>query len=462
MNEKQSSSLSGTTNRRKFIQNSATAAAAVAAVNVFKTPVYGQNQAPSTGRVIGANDRIVVAFVGVGGQGMAHVRSIKDHAGENNVAIAGVCDVSKHRVTEAQKYVGGDCQGYEDYKKMIERNDIDAICCATVDHWHTRVTVDSMKSGKHVYVEKPMTRYLGEAFEIYDTCKSTGKLVQVGSQGTSDLKWHKAASIIKGGGIGQVVMSQGSYMRNAPKGEWNYGIQPWATADDINWEKWMGPQIKTRKSFDADHYFRWRKYFPYCGGLLGDLFPHKLHPYMLATGNPQFPLRVASVGSRKVETDKKTPGTYMRDVREIVQMIADFPDGMVMHITSSTVNEMGTQEMIRGHKATLTMQGNKVVLTPERAFSEEVEQATYTDLNGSPFIGEPLHVHEKNWFDSIRANKQPNCGIDLATKVQTVISLAEMSDRLNVMCLFDEKTRKITDGTGRELAPITYGSIENS
>lgn len=462
MNEKQSSPLSGTTNRRKFIQNSATAAAAVAAVNVFKTPVYGQNQAPSTGRVIGANDRIVVGFVGVGGQGMAHVRSMKDHAGENNIAIAAVCDVSKHRVEAAQKHVGGDCQGYEDYKKLIERNDIDAICCATVDHWHTRVSVDSMKSGKHVYVEKPMTRYLGEAFEIYDTCKSTGKLLQVGSQGCSDLKWHKAASLIQAGRIGPVVMSQGSYMRNAPKGEWNYGIQEWATADDINWEKWLGSQIKTRKSFDADHYFRWRKYFPYCAGLLGDLFPHKLHPYMLATGNPQFPLRVASVGSRKVETDKKTPGTYMRDVREIVQMIADFPDGMVMHITSSTVNEMGTQEMIRGHKATLTMQGNKVVLTPERSFSEEVEQAEFNSMDGSPFIGEPLHVHEKNWFDSIRANKQPNCGIDLAVKVQTVISLAEMSDRLNTMCLFDEKTRKITDGGGRELTPITYGSIENS
>lgn len=467
MNEKQASSLPGTTNRRKFIQNSATAAAAVAAVNVFKTPVYGQNQAPSTGRVIGANDRIVVGFVGVGGQGMAHVTSMATHAGENNIAIAAMCDVSKRRVEAAQQDkrvvdAGFKPDGYEDYKKLIERNDIDVVCCATVDHWHTRVSVDSMKSGKHVYVEKPMTRYLGEAFEIYDACKSTGKLVQVGSQGCSDLKWHKAASIIKGGGIGQVVMSQGSYMRNAPKGEWNYGIQPWATADDINWEKWMGSQIKSRKSFDADHYFRWRKYFPYCAGLLGDLFPHKLHPYMLATGNPQFPLRVASVGSQKIQTDKNTPGTYMRDVREIVQMIADFPDGMVMHITSSTVNEMGTQEMIRGHKATLTMQGNKVVLTPERSFSEEVEQASYSDMNGSPFIGEPLHVHEKNFFDCIRSNKQPNCGIDLAVKVQTVISLAEMSDRLNIMCLFDEKTRKITDGSGREITPITYGTLEKS
>jgi len=70
--------------------------------------------------------------------------------------------------------------------------------------------------------------------------------------------------------------------------------------------------------------------------------------------------------------------------------------------------------------------------------------------------------HEKNWFDSIRANKQPNCGIDLAVKVQTVISLAEMSDRLNVMCLFNEKTRKITDGSGKELKPITYGTLDLS
>ena len=462
MNTKKSSSLSGTTSRRDFLQNSATAAAAVATVNLFKTPVYGQTQAPSTGRVIGANDRIVMGFIGVGGQGMAHVRSMKEHAGDNNIALVAVSDVSKTRVSEAQKHIGGDCAGYEDYRKLLERTDIDAICCATVDHWHTRVSVDAMNTGKHVYVEKPMTRYLGEAFEIYDTVKKTGKLLQVGSQGCSDLKWHKAAALIKEGRIGPAVMSQGSYMRNAPKGEWNYAIQKWASADDINWQMWLGNQIKVRQSFDADHYFRWRKYFPYCGGLLGDLFPHKLHPYMLATGNPQFPVRVASVASRKVETDKNTPGTYMRDVAEIVQMIAEFPDGMVMHITSSTVNEMGTQEMIRGHKATLTMQGNKIALTPERAFAEEVEAATFDNLNGQPFIGEPIHVHEKNWFDCIRTNKQPNAGIDLAVKVQTVISLAEMSERLNSMCLFDEKTRKVTDGSGREIPFLTYGSLDRS
>jgi hypothetical protein len=141
-------------------------------------------------------------------------------------------------------------------------------------------------------------------------------------------------------------------------------------------------------------------------------------------------------------------------VPEIIQLIAEFPSGYVMHITSSTVNEVGTQEMIRGHKATLTMAGNKVELTPGRPFTEEIDAYT------SPaFPGETLTAHHKNWFDSIRANKQPNAGVDLALKVQTVISLAEMSDRLGVMCNFDPKTRKVTDGAGKEIKALTYGSL---
>jgi predicted dehydrogenase len=271
------------------------------------------------------------------------------------------------------------------------------------------------------------------------------------------MKWHKAAEWIRSGKIGPVVMSQGSYMRNNPAGEWNYTIDKSISPDTLAWEKWLGPDIKKRIPFNADHYFRWRKYYPYCAGLLGDLFPHKLHPYMLATGNPEFPLRVSSIGNKKVQTDRNTPGTPERDVDEIVQLIAEFPSGMTMHITSSTVNEVGTQEMIRGHKGTLTMAGNRVELRPERPFAEEIEPES-----SQSFAPESVPAHHKNWFESIRANKQPNAGIDLAIKVQTVISLAEMSDRLNIMCLFDEKTRKITTGDGREIQPITYGTLDLS
>jgi len=86
-----------------------------------------------------------------------------------------------------------------------------------------------MQAGKHIYVEKPMSRYLDEAFQVHDTVKATGKIFQVGSQGCSDMKWHKAAEWIKAGKIGAVVMAQGSYMRNTPKGEWNYNIQAWCS-----------------------------------------------------------------------------------------------------------------------------------------------------------------------------------------------------------------------------------------
>ncbi|MGV3774098.1 MAG: Gfo/Idh/MocA family protein [Verrucomicrobiales bacterium] len=453
--EKNSNMSVGGDSRRTFIKKSATAAAAVAATSLI-TPVYGQNQAPSA-NVKGANDRLVVGFIGVGGQGMAHVRSQKGQASSANIALAAVADVWSKRVEGAKQTIGGECQGYDDYRRLLERKDIDAVTISSVDHWHTIQSIDAMNSGKHVYVEKPMTRYLGEAFDIETAVKKTGKILQVGSQGCSDAKWHKAAELIRAGKIGPLVLGQGSYMRNNPKGEWNYTIDPSATRENLNWQSWLGP-VNKKVDFNADHYFRWRKYYPYCAGLLGDLFPHRLHPLMLATGNPEFPSRVVSIGTKKVLTDKNTPGTPIRDVPENVQLLAEFPSGLTLMVTSSSINEVGIPDLIRGHHATVYFGGNRVELKPEKAFADDVDPETYEGLKP----GEDVAVHERNWFDSIRANKQPNGGIDLAVKVQTVISLAEMSERLGIACLFDEKTRKVTTGDGKEVKPITYGTLELS
>ena len=456
MHNEQQPNLTGSGTRRNFIKKTATAAAAVAATGFLRTPVYGQSAAPSA-NVLGANNKITLGFVGMGNQGLNnHVRKVLQFA-KDSTNIAAVCDVSKTRISDARKVVaegGGTADDYDDYRKLLERKDVDAIYCSTVDHWHATVTMDALNAGKHVYCEKPMSRYLGEAFEVYDTVKKTGKVLQIGSQGTSDMKWHKAAEWIRAGKIGPMVMVQGSYMRNTPKGEWNYDIMEWCKENDVNWEAWLGPKIATRKPFSGEDYFRWRKYYRYCAGLLSDLFPHKLHPYMLATGNPEFPLRVAAVGSRKVETDKNTPGTPLRDCPEIIQLIAEFPSGMVMHITSSSVNEIGTQEMIRGQKGTLTMGANFVNLSPERPFTEEIDPE-----HSETFPPESIEAHHADFFNCIRTGKTPNCNIDLAIRVQTVISLGEMSERLNVMCLFDEKTRKVTDGGGKEIPLLTYGSV---
>jgi predicted dehydrogenase len=167
------------------------------------------------------------------------------------------------------------------------------------------------------------------------------------------------------------------------------------------------------------------------------------------------------LGNKALRTDKNTPGTYERDVDENVQAIIEFPSGFNLVVASSTVNERNFNESIRGHHGTLMMGGLgsvKIELIPERKFSDEVDAEVFDDL----LPGEAISHHEKNWIECIRTREQPNCGIDLAVKVQTVISLAEMSDRLNIMCVYDEKTRKITTGDGKEIKPITYGTMDLS
>ena len=397
-----------------------------------------------------------------------HFEGIHKNASQNNVVMAAGCDLFNKRRDWAKETAGlKDSDVYGDYRKVLERKDIDAVVIATHDPWHAPISIDAMNAGKHVYCEKPMTRYLEEAFRVHDAVKKTKAVFTVGSQGSSAGAWHKAAQLISAGKIGQMVWAQGYYCRNNPKGEWNYTIEKESTPENIDWNMWLGPVSK--REFSADAFHRWRKYYPYCGGLLGDLVPHRLHPLMIATGGPEFPTRVTSIGTRKVHTDRKTPGTPERDVPEHVQLSAEFPSGLLLTVSASTVNAKSPGFIIYGHQATLEIgdSGDKLQMIPERAFADDYEGMTDNerkDLGIEPIKGlqhEDIRVHEKNWFDCIRSGKAPNANIDLAIRVQTVISLSEMAERLKITCLFDEKTRKITTSDGKEVKPLTYGSTPN-
>jgi predicted dehydrogenase len=458
MNRDSDKTQDGGATRREFIKKSTLAAAAVASVNVFKTPVYGQDQAPSAG-VTGANNRLRVAYIGTGNQGQFHIQNQKDHASENNIEQVAVCDLSKTRQADAAKIIGGNVKTFENYEELLAIKDIDAVTIATHDIWHCKTTLAALDAGKHVYCEKPMTRYLPEAFEVYDKVKATGKIFQVGSQGCTAAAWHKAAELIKGGQIGEPVWAQGYYCRNSKDGEWNLPVPGWVTANDLNWDQWQAP-AKDKQPLNPEAYIRWRKYYPYCAGLLGDLAPHRLLPLMLATGNPEFPTRVTSLGTNPVHADRTVAGTPERQVPENVEILAEFPSGLTMVIVVSTVNARSPGFVIYGHKASLEIgtSGERIQLIPEKPYSDDIDLANFDGL--SPI--ESVPEHEKNWFDSIRQNKAPNANIDLAIRAQVVISLAEMSNRLNMMCLWDEKERKIRKQDGTEIAAITYGTIEPS
>jgi predicted dehydrogenase len=162
--------------------------------------------------------------------------------------------------------------------------------------------------------------------------------------------------------------------------------------------------------------------------------PHTLHPFLIASGNPEYPVTVTSVGTQTVSKD--------REVADTVMVTAVFPSGWTMMFTGSTVNEQGLPQIIRGHKGTLYFGGGSVEVRPERPFAEEIERGFI--LQNSP--GEDVFRHETDWLTAIRTNKQPSCNADLATKVQTIVSLAEMAQRTGKAIHFDPKTRKITTG----------------
>ena len=171
--------------------------------------------------------------------------------------------------------------------------------------------------------------------------------------------------------------------------------------------------------------------------------PHKLHPFLLASGNPEFPTKVVSLGTHGIQNKD-------REVADTVQVMAEFPSGWSMLFVGSTVNEQGLEDMIRGEKGTIRF-GNSIKVNPERPFADEIEPSEI-DTNAPDLARyaryENIPDHQKNWLESIRKNDYTNCNanIDLAIRVQTIISLAEMSQRLNKAMLFDEKTRTAKAG----------------
>jgi len=421
MEEKNTQSVS----RRTFMKTATAATAAATAAGWAKSPVF----ALGSPRAIGANDRITVGHIGVGGQGFAHVNLMTKNAQAWNIKSLAVADIYKKNLERTRQHIGAtESNAYTDYRKLLANKDIDAVVIATPEHWHAIQAIEAIEAGKHVYLEKPMTRYPEEAFKIYDAVKKTGKKLQVGSQGCTDKKWHRVNELIQQGKVGKVLWSQASYCRQNPGGEWNYGIDEGANPDNLDWNAFLGPAPK--RPFDKERFFRWRKYWDYSAGIVTDLFPHRFHPLMIATGLA-WPKRVVSTGGIYQHPD--------RDVADTVHVLVDFDNNTTVFLAGCSANEQTPPDMIRGHKGTLHLSGSNVEMKPERIYADEVDPISERVGNG-----EGIDQHEANWFQSIRENKLPNCNYELATRVMVTVGMAERAYRENKCMTFDPTTMKIS------------------
>ena len=170
--------------------------------------------AAAAARVPGANDRLRIAVVGCGGMGSGHLGALVRRAAADNVAVPAVCDVYARRRERARRACGG--EGYGDYRRVLDRRDVDAVLIATPDHWHGKITIDALAAGKHVYCEKPLTHTVEQAVAVRGAARrARGLVLQVGPNATADDGYWKAGEAIRAGRIGKVTWAQGSYNRNA-------------------------------------------------------------------------------------------------------------------------------------------------------------------------------------------------------------------------------------------------------
>jgi predicted dehydrogenase len=433
-----------TLTRRDFLVTSTTAAIAAGAVLGDGGEAAAAPQTRANARVLGANDRINFAVIGTKGMGGGHLRNLVGPLAEENVSVVAVCDVWQQARERAQATAAlSDSAVYTDYRRLLENHDLDAVVIATPDHWHEPMAVDAMNAGKHVYVEKPMTRTLEEAFRVYDVARRTGRLVQVGSQGCSDPKYLSTRELFKSRDLGRLLWAQGSYCRNNPRGEWNYDLDPEATPQTVDWSMWLGPARK--RAWSAERYFRWRKYWDYGNGIIGDLWPHRLHPLMLAMNLNAFPRAVSCMGGDLCQTDRGPgpdgqPYGEPRDVADTTLMTAEFPSGVMIFLAGATTNERGLEDVIRTQKVNVLLGGGRLQIAPERPFTDEIDPSDETP----PEAGESHAKHMKNFIDSMRANVPPNCDVELGVRVQAVVSMAEESYRKGKTIRFDERRRRMT------------------
>jgi predicted dehydrogenase len=437
------------TTRRDFIKQ--VGAGAVAVVGTGSSLRAAPQQRPAVrGRVLGANDRINVGFVGCGGRMNTHIRRVMERSKTvGDVQAVAVNDIWDKRKQRAREATGVDERSvYHDYRELCARSDVDAVVISSPDHWHHLHAMDALGNHKDVYLEKPMTYTVDEAKEIAEAVGASGRILQVGSQYTSMDHFRKARKAIQDGLLGEVVWASGGFGRNRNlRGEWNYAIDPEANDRTLDWKAFLGPAPK--RPFDPERYFRWRKYWDYSGGIATDLFYHTVSPLLVAIGGA-FPLRVNSSGGIYLQKDREVPDTFFMNV--------DYPS-WTMQLACSVASGVGAPLVIHGSQATLFIGQNSESLTntqmeivPDPEYRDEFVKKHGADVFKVEVQPVPrgAHPHMDNFLDCVRSREEPNLPAQLGYQAMAAIGMGVQAYRRHEVLFFDRRKEKVTN---RPVAP---------
>ena len=420
-------------------------------MSVTRRQVFAAMTAASYGRILGANDRVGVGFVGYGLIGAQHVFDFKN---QKDVDMVAMSDTYQPRLEQGVAACGGNAKGYRDFRKLLDDRNVQAVVVSTPDHWHCLMAMMACAAGKDVYVEKPLSVFVKEGRWLAQVAKKNARVVQVGTQQRSGRHYQKAKELIGSGHIGKVVAARAGGFRNIMPG---FGSPPDAAApSDFDYDMWLGPAPK--RPFNPHrgiYHFRW--FWDYSGGQMTNLGAHSIDIvqwYLGAKG----PERVCSFGGRRALHDNgETP--------DVQDAMFEYPGGVNLQYSIREVSagsRAGGALEFFGTKGSLTIErpGMKVISDmksdpvnaipqfkghsaggPQRVDKKPEPWTEAMEMKGSS--DEQFDLHVRNFLDAIKTRERTVADAEDGHRTATACHLANISLRTKSMIEWDAEREQI-------------------
>ncbi len=386
-------------------------------------------------RVLGANDRVNIAVIGVGGRGRAHVGYI---AKQPNAQVAAVCDVNQAQteraVALADKAQGSKPRVFEDMRKVFDDKDIDAVSIATPNHWHSLATIWACQAGKDVYCEKPASYNIWEGQRMVAAARKYNRMVQVGMQSRSTEHKMRAMQLLHDGALGKLYMAKGLCYKRRP----SIGHTPdEPVPPGVNWDLFLGPAAMTPYSKNR-HIYNWHWFWNTGNGDIGNQGIHEMDIARWGMG-AGLPKGGVSTGGKYVYADdQETPNTQVATLdygdSEISFEVRGLNTGGEADLVPSGPNFVGN--LFYGEKGFMSLDhtGFHIFLGDKREPGESMQAVKK---------GDETIAHFANFIDAIKSRKYQDLHGEVAIGADSamLVHIANTSYRLGRRLSFDPKTQ---------------------
>ncbi len=414
--------MSNPISRRNFVATSAAAAA------------------PALLSAQTSGSKIAIGWVGFGNRGGKHVYTMVNEA-KGDAYIKAICDAFAPRMAAVKDKLISDGQPapdtYEDYYKMIEDPNIDAIVVMTPEHLHHDMVIAALEAGKHVYCEKPLTHTIEEGFDILQAVERSGKKFQVGTQRRSSKIYMKAKEIYESGVLGDVVYARAYWYRNSPDAfpAWRYDIPDDSTPANTDFKKFLGdaPEV----AFDKSRYFQWRLFWDYSGGISTDLLVHQTDALHMITGRTYCKSVMCTGGVHAWQDGREVPDTITAGF--------EYPEHFHVNYSVAFSNAYwGYGEELLGRNGTMLIKNLSdlyVYGEDPRMLSKDAKPAPEMHFNDAKDFGQgnPTNEHLRNFLDAIMGKAELHCPAIIGHQAAVTGHLATLSYRSGQKAYWDQE-----------------------